>query len=877
MIVVEDTASNEIRQFFVVDALLQLGMVKAGTQVRVFDPARALSYFTMVEDHLHDLATEYPGAFRYLPRRAYDYLKKPLILSELCASTLDPSVESWLVDMFFARSLIAVAGRSLPDSQQDRNAELTQRWSVVLPHSPRLYQVQDMRNGRRSGPGWGCALTTSDLQDAMRGTNGADVLNYVKSGLPVFIELNAPDDIDPLLRWLIVLRDTGLTSPNLFLAIRAHKVWGSKITQLLEIPNTKLLTCGATISSLSTVISHLRKNGQNPLWSTRLVFASAYPETHEGESISEILSYLFSRNLAASPEDLQRILGTNLLSILPPRPPFLSYVDNDETVISEAQFGRLCLKELARVLMLLGTKGKQNILSVDHMLSNKGSVSANSAVITVGESSSKAATCLAVLVERDGTLRVSGWKRTFAESLSSRKNDIYTTLVRASTNSSGPVLDSPAHLNQFDLSVLKCLQVRNPQEILSGLHFAVGTRETEPGVMLISADDMKALGVSDGEIVLALEGGSGQWWSARAKEGDAPIRRVVVSRTDALLVGMDSSTPVDLVKYEGHVVNLREMIFAYEALDPWTSGELASHVHLHEESIKKTVAGRAFGFGTRLYLGERGQRFTMNLVRTEPELSSGQVGEAPPEGLIFRPAQAFEEINVILCLFMDQSMAVKDVNLSTDASVRRRLSSLSDKMPELADFLSGLETQVTRAQLAALISLLTISQMAVNRTEGHLGFVVVSEEAHKYCIQKGNSIQSSAEFAQDLQSHEVMTSLLLSIFDAAREVGGKLNASAAYRSVAELLEDFGKDRPTLVILIGSRLGGQEEESTPFLKAISDHERYRLDFLGVGESFDDREARRLLRSVNSSIVPIKSFSAQVFDDYLLSAIRKLLPR
>ncbi|RDE16740.1 MAG: hypothetical protein C4K49_04250 [Candidatus Thorarchaeota archaeon] len=877
MIVVEDTASNEIRQFFVVDAMLQLGIVKAGTQVRVFDPGRALSYFAMVEDHLHDLATQYPGAFRYLPRRVYDYLKKPVILSELCASTLDPSMASWLVDMFFARPLIAVAGRSLPDSQQGRNSELTQRWSLALPYSPRLYHIQDMRNGRRSNPGWGCALTTADLQDIMRGMNGSDVLKYIKSGLPLFMELNTPDDTDALLRWLIGLRDTGLSSPNLFFAVRSHSTWGSKITQLLEIPNTRLLTCGATISSLTAIISDLRKNGQNSSWSTRLVFASAYPETHEGESISEILSYLFSRNLAASPEDLQRILGTNLLSILPPRPSFLSYVDNDDTVISEGQFGRLCLKELARVLMLLGTKGRQNILSVDHMLSNEGSVSASSAVVTLGESSAKAATSLAVLVERDGTLRVSGWKRTFAESLSSRKNDIYATLVRASTNSSGPVLDSPAHLNQFDLSVLKCLQVRNPQEILSGLHFAVDIRETKPGVMMISSDDMRALGVSDGETVLALEGGSGQWWSARAAEGDAALRRVMVSRPDAQLVGLDSSAAVDLVKYEGHVADLREMIFAYEAIDPWTSGELSSHIHLHEDSIKKTLAGRAFGFGTRLYLGEQGQRFTMNLVRTEPELSSGQLGEAPSEGLVFRPAEAFEEINVILCLLMDQSMAVKDVNLSTDASVRRRLSSLMDNMPDLTEFLSGLEAQITRAQLAALVSLLTISQMAVNRTEGHLGFVVVSEQAHKYCIQKGNSVQASAEFAEDLPSHEVMTSLLLSIFDAARDVGGRLNVSVAYRSIAELLEDFGKDRPTLVVLIGSKLGGQEEESAPFLKAISDHERYRLDLLGVGEGFDDREARRLLRSVNGSIVPVRSFSAQVFDDYLLSAIRKLLPR
>ena len=53
-----------------------------------------------------------------------------------------------------------------------------------------------------------------------------------------------------------------------------------------------------------------------------LAFASSYPETQIGDSVSEILSYFFSRNLSASPAEIQRIIGGNMLELLPPRPPY---------------------------------------------------------------------------------------------------------------------------------------------------------------------------------------------------------------------------------------------------------------------------------------------------------------------------------------------------------------------------------------------------------------------------------------------------------------------------------------------------------------------------------------------------------------------------
>jgi len=56
MLVVEDIEVNEIHRFVVIDASLQLGIVRAGTYIQTFDPDRAFSYFNMVENQLHDFA-----------------------------------------------------------------------------------------------------------------------------------------------------------------------------------------------------------------------------------------------------------------------------------------------------------------------------------------------------------------------------------------------------------------------------------------------------------------------------------------------------------------------------------------------------------------------------------------------------------------------------------------------------------------------------------------------------------------------------------------------------------------------------------------------------------------------------------------------------
>jgi hypothetical protein len=876
MIVVEDIEANEIHRFVVVDSSLQLGIVRAGQDIRTFDPDRAFSFYTTVENQLNDFASLYPGAFRYLPRRAYDYLRVPRLLAEFYHGS---SESSWIADYLVVKPMVNLGETVLPALQQDANANSINRWATQPPHSPRLYHLQDMRSGRRTEPGWGCVLRTVDLALALKGPNRNDLLDYIKTDKPVFIELGPSDELDSLLEWLVLLKQAGLKTPRLVLGAKNHKDWGQNITRLLDVPGSKVLTSGATISSLSTLVRHMRKTQSDADWSKRLIFSSAYPETQFGDSISEIFSYLLSRNLAAEPEEIQRILGGNILSILPPRPAFLQYEENKTSVVAEESLGKAAMNELARILQILDARQMLGIVSLDHMIENDGgSVYLDSCVMTLKAPTSPRAISLALLLEKNGSVLVSGWKNAFSESLLARDGILLATLVRANAKLEGPIYGSPAHLTRFDQALLSCLQVEKPSEILSALHFGIEIAKSEPGIFFMCDKDMKALEVTDEDHILALDINTGQWCAGVARlHARCGERSIVVSESDAGLFGFRDSTVVNLVRYEGEITEVEEAVMSYYSPQSSSNAELSSFMHLHEKDIRNSIRGVLMGIDTRLHVGSKENKIIMGVKYSTPQLLPGQVGRLSESGIDFKPQQAFGDFNVVLCISKAMKMKTKDVSLKTIHAAKTQLEPLIKLVPEVGKFLDDIKKTASRSQIAALAALMIVNTLIHNRTEGRLALVTFNEIPEKFSIQRGKEVQSYVEFYEDLQSEEVLISLIYSIIDAVDAVEGYESMSGAYRSIAEYLEDFGPDRPTLALVLSNGAGTYDEEHVSFLSAISKHDRYRLDVLTLGKNGNQSSSLRLLKGLNSNLIPVETFSAHTFTGYLLDLIDNLISR
>ena len=876
MIVVEDVEANEIHRFVVVDSSNHLGIVRAGTNIRAFDPDRVLSYYSQVESQLHDFASQYPGAFRYLPRKAYDYLKKPKLLGEFYHSSASSSQTSWVVDYFVVKPLISLGNTILPSLQQEANAESVFRWATTPPYSPRLYHLQDMRLNRRTEQGWGCVLRVEDLQHILKGSNRKDLLDYIKHGRPVFIELGPPSELDPLLEWLVLLKQAGLRTPELVLSVKNQKQWGKEITRLLDVPGSKVLTSGATISSLSTLIRHMRKKQSNINWSKRLMFASSYPETQFGDSVSEVFSYLLSRNLAATTDEIQRILGGNMLSILPPRPEFFTHEENNTSVMAEESLGKAAMNELARILQLLDARKILSIASIDYMIDRDGGrVHLDSVVLTMKSPTSPKTTCLAVLLERNGSIMISGWKQAFSESLVERDGVLLDTLIRANAKLDGPIYGSPAHLTRFDQALLTCLQVDSPREILSALHFGVEVAKSKPGIFFMCEKDMKALEIESGEFILALDSNTGKWAAGQVKVHQrCNERSIVVSESDAALFGFRNSSVVNLVKYEREIADMSKAILSYSAMRDYDNAELSSFMHLHERELNQSIDGVLVGLDSKLSVGGEKNLVTFCLERSIPQLQSGQVGRLHKDKTYFRPKQSFCDINVILCISKGMKMKTKDVTLKTLHTAKAELAELSSKIPEINTFLDGLRKNASRSQIAVLTALSIINALLYNQTDGKLALVTFGESPEKFSIQRGKEVQSYIEFSEDLQSDEVVLSLVYSVLDTMDDIDGQENMAAVYRSIAEYLEDFGVQRPTIAIVLSNGVGTYDEEHLSFLRAISQHDRYQLDILTLGEKGNMKSNLRLLKGVNSRVLPIDTYSSQVLTGYILNLIDSL---
>ena len=878
MLVVEDTTTNEIRRFYILDAMLQLGIVQAGTQSAVFDPGRAVSYYGMVESRLHEYSVKYPEAFGFLPRRAYEHLKKPPLMSELYQDAPITTDSEWFVDAFMVRPLFGISGTPLPVGQQTDNITFVEELATTPPFSSRLYRIQDMRYGHRSNSGWACTLLASDLETTLKGSNRTDLLWYLKSGFPILIELEEKSDLDNVVKWIVFLKEAGMRLPSLVFFARNHKEWGNDIIRILDIPDSRILTAGATISSINNISKHLREVTTDASWSSRLVFASSYPETQVGDSISEMLSLLLSKSFGAEADDIQRILGGNMLSMLPTRPPYLQYVMNNSTVVAEGLLGKASLGEFARVLRILAARRLQIVESFDYMLSrNGGVVHYDDAVMTVRDPRESSGNAIALLRERDGSFRVSGWRQTFTDTITNRRADLFSTLVRAATGSEGPILDSPSHLNRFNYALLDCLKVRNPQEILSALHFQIQVADGPRGVIGMSETDMRAVGVSGGELLLVLEAGTGQWWAAEVRLDESCTDRTLgVSKEDATFLGLQESSAVDLVKSDGGITNLERAVFALESAAPGSMAELVSYAHLHGDEMRALLQRQVIGKGTRLWFGGRNTGNSMTLAYTVPSLEPDDLVRLPRRNIGFRPSQMFRPINIVLCVSTGASMGIRDVQLKTLQSTRRKLRPFVSIVPESTEFLSRLGSKSSRIEIATLAAMHTIQNLSTNRNDGEIGIVNVSENPSKFSIQKGNTIRTSVQFSTELSSDEVLVSMIYSLLDTVAEVGGQSSVSGAFRSIIEYLEDFGPEIPTLALVFTTDIAKELDAARPFLQALASKDRYRIELFQLGEGSAETSTAAQLEEVRLRIHNISEFSSDVFEGLLAEAIERLTP-
>jgi hypothetical protein len=252
--------------------------------------------------------------------------------------------------------------------------------------------------------------------------------------------------------------------------------------------------------------------------------------------------------------------------MLPPRPQFLNLKTSEGSILAEGKLGDTALLEISRLIRILAAQKLHRVVSVDMMTDESGGiVDFNTAIMSIEEIKTGLTRSVALHKERDGSLRVSGWRESFSDSMPNRSATMLRTLIRSSDKV--PSLDAPSHLATFNRGFLTSAGVQDPRGVISSLQFELHPEDINEGTILMCPDDMRAIGVSRGNIVTVLDAISGHWWGTKVHESNAcPSRKLIFSRKDVRNLGLTEDTKLDIVRYTDDTPTISKILLTHESV-----------------------------------------------------------------------------------------------------------------------------------------------------------------------------------------------------------------------------------------------------------------------------------------------------------------------
>ncbi|MFW9933632.1 MAG: hypothetical protein ACFFDR_13370, partial [Candidatus Thorarchaeota archaeon] len=609
---------------------------------------------------------------------------------------------------------------------------------------------------------------------------------------------------------------------------------------------------------------------ESELWSEKLVFASSYPETQMGDSITEILSFLLSKNLGAGRDEIQNILAGNLIRILSPISKQLRMEYSESSLFAEGIFGKIALREFLRLIRLLNAQMQIQIISADIIPdSAEGQIELNSVILTTRNLKSKFDRRFILQKERDESLRIVGWKKMFDDLYSSKNWIALRTQIRASDR--GPSLDAPSHISTFNRRVLDILGIRDATSVISSLHYQIQENSLEVGKISLCQEDIRAIGVKEGEVVTVLDAESDHYWGAMVVQtSECPTRTVGLPSAELRVYGLSNASQIDLVKYNDEIIDSKSILLTYRNTPGYTDSEISAYLHMAKGEIESSIQSKIIGIGTRFVTANG---LELEVKRIDPNVRKGQLVCARDSDVEILPIEFLNELNLILVAANGNQMMVRDASVRNPRAIQKTLETLSNDLPEIATFLYGIRGTLSRWNVAATIILEMVNSFKHNKSEGKFGLVFVDRLPHKFTIQKNLETQEYIKFNSDMQNDEIFKSLVYSVIDAGEISDEPTDSKALFRSAAELTEDFGVERPTLMLLMLSEMD-DIDDIAPYLQVLNSTRNLKLLIIGIGNQFGNLHRQKIKKMLDIDVQFIKEYSLFDLRGLLISKIREL---
>ncbi|MHA1289922.1 MAG: hypothetical protein ACTSPB_21280, partial [Candidatus Thorarchaeota archaeon] len=78
------------------------------------------------------------------------------------------------------------------------------------------------------------------------------------------------------------------------------------------------------------------------------------------------------------------------------------------------------------------------------------------------------------------------------------------------------------------------------------------------------------------------------------------------------------------------------------------------------------------------------------------------------------------------------------------------------------------------------------------------------------------------------------------------------------------------------LVFSGDIGKYDEDNLPFIQAIKENERYQIELFTFENQKNQKGSLRLLKGIKARVLPVESFSSQLFLGHILDVIDNLVP-
>ncbi|MEM3511148.1 MAG: hypothetical protein QXW47_08795 [Candidatus Jordarchaeales archaeon] len=660
-------------------------------------------------------------------------------------------------------------------------------------------------------------------------------------GMPLIVEIFSRRELDLLENFIEQSEVNGkLENPLIIVPYLREKV-RFDLYGLMGVKNVFLCFSPMSLTALKQLIYDL--NDLDKEWFKHLIFGTGFPFSSMRDIVN-VLTFLLSDEFPGGLRELRWIMGLNAMSFLPPKTQRKGDIEKDEKcIITNGTTARLLFSSLRNFMLHALKRNSISLATCDCLASlTNERVDPNKCFIVLSSVKEKkfggmlllsegGSDTLALLLLRQEVIRKA--KSRFAEEVLNQP-EIKTAISNAVKLSSGE--DVEKWLKWF-IEHYKENGMISSDDINS---FTVHTFNLGDMLALMNREDMRLLGLNDGDLILVRATLTGDWYIVPVKEGEeVPGGELWVDERVINTWYVFDGDVLQIEKFDGDVPALKEISLLID-----DEKKLQDAEKVTENVLDGIIVGR----GSRLVLlaGED-MPLVASVVKLDPPILMAGTVKKGETKITIVPKSTLAPYNLFLVIDLSENMG-RGAPVSIDPAVIEELKYVLSMKAE-----EPCERELNRAVASSLASSYLLVKMVKISHLSKVFFLTCSDEVNMFSILEKRKVSPYLEMTP--QKQNIMLRILSShMFDKCREgCKGRGKLLEAASKIEELLGDLKENVPFLVLFVVP--SDNLDEAVKAAELLKKDSRIRTAFISIGPdaSTSKEQSHICLSEVNAALL------------------------